>query len=109
MAGGLAVGDVLAGLLDLARDGGWVGVSFVSFNFLCVCTFGVDRDLQPISMPSTSLSLTLRSTFLMLSFSPVLFTAVVPKARGICTAAVLGRTLGMVLMTPDIVFVATSA
>lgn len=45
----------------------------------------------------------------MLSFSPVLFTAVVPKARGICTAAVLGRTLGMVLMTPDIVFVATSA
>lgn len=44
---------------------------------------------------------------MMLSFNPVLFTAVVPKARGTCTAAVLGRTLGMVLMTPDIVFVAT--
>ena len=63
---------------------------------------GVSGNVPPMSMPSTSLSLTLRSTFLMLSFSPVLFTAVVPKARGTCTAAVLGRTLGIVLMTPDI-------
>lgn len=61
-----------------------------------------------MSMPSTSLSLTLRSTVFRLSFS-LRWWAVVVKARGIWAVAARGATRGSVLAIEVIVAYAALA
>lgn len=61
-------------------------------------------NVQPMSMPSTILSLTLRSTDFRLSFR-LCWWAVVVKARGMWVVAARGATRGSVLAIEDIVAV----
>lgn len=69
LAGGLAVDDVLAGLLDLATDRS-CSTKLVTLSFdLHLRGYDEGDCLPPMLMPSTSLSETARSTCLTASFA----------------------------------------